>query len=165
MLKKRDGQSMQSLLKARLHQQRLSQMWDKPDASGKRAVNVLHKAQPIELPPLYRELANSKLSVYEALNRVDEHLREILPPALQPSQSVDEVLEQDLGAAIKLLKNRHLREKSDIVTFFKPFILESRLRDRLRLGGGGTLGSACRPALRPDIASRLADLLGRKIAQ
>ncbi|RMN22684.1 Type III effector HopAS1 [Pseudomonas cannabina] len=140
MLKKRDGQSMQSLLKARLHQQRLSQMWDKPDASGKRAVNVLHKAQPIELPPLYRELANSKLSVYEALNRVDEHLREILPPALQPAQSVDEVLEQDLSAAIKLLKNRHLSEKSDIVTFFKPFILESRLRDRLRLGGGGTLG-------------------------
>ncbi|KPX46466.1 Type III effector HopAS1 [Pseudomonas syringae pv. helianthi] len=139
-LKKRDGKSMQSLLKTRVQQQRLSQIWDKPDANGKRAVNVLHKAQHIELPPLYRELANSKLSVYEAINRVDEHLREILPPALQPAQSVEEVLEQDLSAAIKLLKSRHLNAKSDIVTFFKPFILESRLRDRLRLGGGGTLG-------------------------
>ncbi|QIQ71867.1 Chromosome partition protein Smc [Pseudomonas coronafaciens] len=139
-LKKRDGKSMQSLLKARVHQQRLSQIWDKPDANGKRAVNVLQKAQHIELPPLYSELASSKLSVYEAINRVDEHLREILPPALQPAQSVDEVLDQDLSAAIKLLKTRHLSEKSDIVTFFKPFILESRLRDRLRLGGGGTLG-------------------------
>ncbi|SOQ15016.1 type III effector HopAS1 [Pseudomonas syringae pv. persicae] len=139
-LKKRDGKSMQSLLKARVQQQRLSQIWDKPDANGKRAVNVLHKAQHIELPPLYSELANSKLSVYEALNRVDEHLREVLPPALQPAESVEEVLDQDLSAAIKLLKTRHLSEKSDIVTFFKPFILESRLRDRLRLGGGGTLG-------------------------
>ncbi|MGN2411067.1 hypothetical protein [Pseudomonas syringae] len=139
-LGKRAGKSMQSLLKARVHQQRLSQIWDKPDADGKRAVNVLHKAQPIELPPLYTELASSKLSVYEAINRVDEHLREILPPALQPAQSIDDVLAQDLSAAIKLLKTRHLNEKSDIVTFFKPFILESRLRDRLRLGGGGTLG-------------------------
>lgn len=139
-LKNRDGKSMQSLLKARVQQQRLSQIWDKPDANGKRAVNVLHKAQHIELPPLYSELANSKLSVYEAINRVDEHLREILPPALQPAQSGEEVLDQDLNAAIKLLKTRHLSEKSDIVTFFKPFILESRLRDRLRLGGGGTLG-------------------------
>ncbi len=139
-LKKRDGKSMQSLLKARVQQQRLSQIWDKPDANGKRAVNVLHKAQHIELPQLYSELANSKLSVYEALNRVDEHLREVLPPALQPAESVEEVLDQDLSAAIKLLKTRHLSEKSDIVTFFKPFILESRLRDRLRLGGGGTLG-------------------------
>ncbi|CAM3438070.1 type III effector [Pseudomonas floridensis] len=137
---KRDGKSMHSLMKARVHQQRLSQMWDKPDATGKRAVSGLQKNVHVELPPLYAELAKGKLSVYEALNRVDEHLRGILPPSLQPAQSAEELLEDDMSAAIKLLKARHLSEKSDIVTFFKPFILESRLRDRLRLGGGGTLG-------------------------
>ncbi|MCD5993403.1 type III effector [Pseudomonas sp. CDFA 602] len=140
-LRKRDGKTIQSLLKARVKQQRLSQMWDKPtDAGGRREVNLLPKAESVTLPPFYTELTNGRLTAYEAVNRIDEHLREVLPPALMPAAPVDDLLTDDLEAAIKLLKNRHLNDKSDIVTLFKPAILESRLRDRWRLGGGGTLG-------------------------
>ncbi|WP_420850256.1 type III effector [Pseudomonas typographi] len=101
--------------------------------------NTLRKAPPVELPRLYTDMVEGRLCAYEALNRVEEQLRASLPAQHRP-KVLDAPLSNDLAAAIKLLKTRHLSEKSDIVTFFKPFILDSRLRDRVRLGGGGSVG-------------------------
>ena len=117
------------------HQQRLAQRAhaDTPPRG------VLTKAQPFELPPFYQTLCESDLSTYEVLNRVSERLRDAVPEAQRAPQA-DEVTDADLHAAVALLKRQTLSEKSDIVTFFKPFILHSQLRDKVRLGGGGTLG-------------------------
>lgn len=77
-------------------------------------------------------------TAYEALERMGERLRSRIPAAQRPQAT--EVADDDLAATVRLLKTKRLSDKHDIVTFFKPFILDMALRDKVRLGGGGTLG-------------------------
>ncbi|WP_208451528.1 hypothetical protein [Burkholderia gladioli] len=121
-------------------------------ASEGRAPNRLRKAQPVELPDFLQQACGSGLSAYEAI----EHLESQLPPELQ-HPATDEALPAagDLEAAVRLLKARHFSDKTDIVTFFQPFIANSRLRDRLRIGGGGSLGANL-PSLPYGVASPIA---------
>lgn len=83
-------------------------------------------------------------TAYEALGRLDERLRSRIPAAHRPAQR--EAADEDLAAAVRLLKTQRLADKRDIITFFKPFILDMALRDKVRLGGGGTIGAGL-PAL------------------
>lgn len=77
-------------------------------------------------------------TAYEALGWTGERLRSRIPAAQQPP--AEAVADEDLVAAVHLLKTQRLGDKTDIVHFFKPFILDMALRDKVRLGGGGTLG-------------------------
>ncbi|VVD59538.1 type III effector [Pandoraea anhela] len=112
--------------------------------SASRPPNLLRKAAPVKLPEFFEDVCGSGLSAYEAINRIDAHLEALLPPDSRNAGgagSADDTPHDDgLDAAIRVLKAEHFGSKEDIVTFFQPFILNSRLRDRLRLGGGGSLG-------------------------
>lgn len=77
-------------------------------------------------------------TAYEALGHLDGRLRSRIPAARHPLR--EEAIDEDLTAAVRLLKAQRLGDRRDIVTFFKPFILDIALRDKVRLGGGGTLG-------------------------
>ncbi|MDR6495969.1 hypothetical protein J2797_005894 [Paraburkholderia terricola] len=77
-------------------------------------------------------------TAYEVLGRVDERLRSRSPAI--PRAPAQEAANGELAAAVHLLKTQRLGDRTDIVTFFKPFILDMALRDKVRLGGGGTLG-------------------------
>jgi hypothetical protein len=48
--------------------------------------------------------------------------------------------DQEFAAAIRLLKSKYFTSHKDILTVLMPIISTPRLRDRIRLGGGGTLG-------------------------
>ncbi|QKJ89143.1 hypothetical protein PMPD1_4242 [Paramixta manurensis] len=113
-------------------------------------------------PPFIAELCRQKLTVHEALNRLDNELRQKLPEALShavPPPNIDE-----FGTAVRLLKERHFQDKQDILTFFKPLIEGSRLRDRVRLGGGGTLGIGL-PSLPYNLASVVAPTFSMEVAR
>lgn len=77
-------------------------------------------------------------TAFEALNRIDERLRKNVPAQLHPP--VEESTEEDLAAALQLMKARRFSDRKDVISFFKPFILDMALRDKVRVGGGGTLG-------------------------
>ncbi|KAF1028997.1 MAG: hypothetical protein GAK37_01969 [Pseudomonas sp.] len=115
--------------------------------------NVLMKAQPVALPDLYARLDTGELSAYEGLSRIEEQLRKKLPPEQRPAEY--HVEDDTLNAAMRLLKTQHMSEKSDILAFFKPFMLDGQLRDRLRLGGGGTVGGGL-PSLPYGVISPIA---------
>ncbi len=106
-----------------------------------REPNVLRKAAPVELPTFFEAACGSGLTAYEAISRIEAHLNEGLPADQRRAEAGnDDETDVGLAAAMQLLKAEYLGSKNDIVTFFQPFILNSRLRDRLRIGGGGTLG-------------------------
>jgi len=106
-----------------------------------REPNVLRKAAPVELPTFLKDACGSGLTAYEAISRIEAHLNEGLPADLRRADAGnDDATDVGLAAAMQLLKAEYLGSKADIVTFFQSFILNSRLRDRLRIGGGGTLG-------------------------
>ena len=106
-----------------------------------RTPNLLTKAAPVTLSESMARACGSGLTAYEALLQIKEHLIANSAEGVHPAES-GSVCEEDkhLDAAIGLLKVERLGSKSDISTFFESFILNSRLRDRLRMGGGGTLG-------------------------
>lgn len=140
-----DAQRIRRRLASAAHRQYLARLSAAATAAGTpQPPGVLRKPAPVELPPLFIDVCQNGLTAYEALNRIEEHLQATLPAAALPPEAVDEnnaaAPDDDLAAAIRLLKTQYLGDRSDIITFFKPFILGSRLRDRLRLGGGGTLG-------------------------
>jgi len=106
-----------------------------------RQPNVLRKAAPVELPTFFKDACGSGITAYEAINRIEEHLNQGLPADLRRADAEDgEATDVGLDAAMQLLKAEYLGSKTDIVTFFRPFILNIRLRDRLRMGGGGSVG-------------------------
>lgn len=106
-----------------------------------REPNMLRKAAPVELPELFEHTCGSGLTAYEAINRIEEHLNAGLPADLRRVyEGNEDATDAGLAMAIQLLKAESLGSKTGIVTFFQPFIQNSRLRDRLRMGGGGTLG-------------------------
>ncbi|MCE4285455.1 type III effector [Xanthomonas hortorum pv. vitians] len=138
---KRDSRAIRRLLKSTVQQRQMEQKWDKPiDASGRREFNILQHSQSTELLPLHAQVASGKLSVYELIELAQQHVHDIAPTTLALPLPTDDLLADDLSAAAKLLKHQHMRSREDIVAFFKPLILNSQLRDRLRLGAGGTLG-------------------------
>ncbi|WP_034913629.1 hypothetical protein [Erwinia sp. 9145] len=96
-----------------------------------------------DLPEALSSLFTQHLSVYEALNQLGEHLNNALPAEKRETPAAPSAEEQD---ALRLLKTRHFTNKEDVLTFFKPLIEGSRLRDRVKLGEGGTLGGGL-PAL------------------
>lgn len=167
-----DAKAIRRRLSGEAHERRLTQLAQHNRdavANGTPAEKgVLRKAAPAELPPFFDEACGSGLTAYELLNRVDEHLQESLPATARdalaeasaasgtnPGTNSGNDTEEDLAAAIRLLKTQQLSGKTDIVTLFKPFILGSHLRDRLRLGGGGTLGLGL-PSLPYGSASPIA---------
>ncbi|MFC3328341.1 type III effector [Xanthomonas fragariae] len=138
---KRDSKAIRRLLKSTVQQRQMEQKWEKSiDASGRRGFNMLQHSRSVELLPLHAQMASGMLSVYELLQLAEQHVHDIAPTTLALPPPTDDLLTDDLSTAVKLLKHKHMRSKEDIVAFFKPFILNSQLRDRLRLGGGGTLG-------------------------
>jgi len=98
-------------------------------------VRTMHAAR---FQSFIKQVAPHGATAYETVSRLEERLRAHIPSARQPPAL--ETVDADLAAAIGLLKHQRLRNKEDIVTFFKPFILDMALRDKVRLGGGGTLG-------------------------
>ncbi|MFM0735952.1 hypothetical protein PQQ51_01740 [Paraburkholderia xenovorans] len=110
-------------------------------AGANRQRNVLRKAAPVVLPEFFEQVCSSGLTAYEAVNRIEEHLNTLLPERLHRADTGSSAADDtDLAAAAQLLKAEHFSSKTDIVTFFRSFVLNSRLRDRLRIGAGGTLG-------------------------
>ncbi len=105
-----------------------------PAALGRHLRNRLAHA---ELSPLVTEICTTDLSLYEALGQLNTALRNLLPEAHRPAAPADTA---DFNDAIRLLKDNHFSDKNDILTFFQPLIEGSHLRDRVRMGGGGTLG-------------------------
>ncbi|MEK6421195.1 MAG: hypothetical protein V4801_16500 [Burkholderia gladioli] len=103
------------------------------------APNRLRKAQAVDLPEPLHAACGSGLSAYEALGRIEAHLAEQLPASLRPEHDAP-AGDAGLDAALRLLKSERFADKTDILAFFQPFIANSRLRDRMRIGGGGTLG-------------------------
>ncbi|RWR01087.1 hypothetical protein ED28_15485 [[Pantoea] beijingensis] len=90
-----------------------------------------------ELPPVLETMFEQRLSSFEMINRLYEELNNTLPADKRlPSPELTPESER----ALQLLKSRCFQSKDDILTFFQPLIEGSRLRDRVRLGGGGTLG-------------------------
>ena len=85
-----------------------------------------------------KEVAPHGVTAYEALGNLDTRLRSRVPEALQPPKETP--VDEDLADAVRLMKRQRLADKRDVVTFFKPFILDMALRDKVRVGGGGTLG-------------------------
>jgi len=147
-LREADVQHLRRRLANEAHQRHLTRLSSAATAAAEagtaQAPGVLRKPAPVELPTFFTDVCKNGLTAYEALNRIEEHLRDVLPASLLPAEPADNndagSLDEDLTAAIRLLKEQHLGDRNDIITFFKPFILGSRLRDRVRLGGGGTLG-------------------------
>ncbi|TKC80169.1 type III effector [Trinickia terrae] len=110
------------------------------DAAGRAGKpNRLRKAAPVDLPEFFEEVCGSGLTAYEAIDRIEEHLNATLPADRHRADD-ETTTAAGLDAAIQLMKAECLGSKTDIVAFFQSFIQNSRLRDRLRIGGGGTLG-------------------------
>lgn len=90
------------------------------------------------LPDLLPQLSTQKLSIYEALEQIKQHLNTAIPPEQRVTESHQTEQTQKM---MSLLKTRHFKNKEDILTFFKPLIEECRLRDRVRLKGGWAAGA------------------------
>jgi hypothetical protein len=137
-----DAQRIRRRLASEAHQRRLTHASSAASEAGTaQPPALLRKPAPVELPKFLTELCQTEPAAYAALNRIEEHLR---ATAAWPDEAAGDTdadsLDEDLTAAIRLLKAQHLGHRDDIITLFKPFILGSRLRDRIRLGGGGILG-------------------------
>ncbi|MGY2288270.1 type III effector [Pseudomonas sp. SDO528_S397] len=149
-LQTQDIKTVRLSVTAKAHEQRLAAPHDN---GARRQPNVLTKAQPVTLPALYEQLGTGELSAFEGVSRIEEQLRKGLPADQRPA--LYNPNDDELADTMRLLKNQHLSAKSDIVTFFKPFMLEGALRDRLRLGGGGTVGGGL-PSLPYGVISPIA---------
>ncbi|WP_414439390.1 hypothetical protein [Burkholderia sp. 22PA0106] len=101
--------------------------------------NRLRKTQAVDLPEPLHTACGSGLSAYEAIDRIETHLAAQLPASLR-AETGETADAAGLDAALRLLKSERFADKTDILAFFQPFIANSRLRDRVRIGGGGTLG-------------------------
>ena len=105
------------------------------DAPAADRRNRLRKRPPLVLPPIVRQVCADKVSAYEAISRLSQHVS-------GPGDVSEAARAADaaLAAEVQLIKSRRFATKADVLTYFKPLIENSRLRDRLRVGGGGALG-------------------------
>jgi len=158
-LQSADAKTIRQRIGAEAHQRRLAGLrrtrQEQKEAGTGGVHGLLLKAAPVDLPKLFADTCGCGLSAYEALNRITEHLQKIMPAEVQANDAASPNVDDDFAAAVRLLKSQRFADKTDIVAFFKPFILQCRLRDRLRLGGGGILGGGL-PSLPYGSASPIA---------
>lgn len=109
-----------------------------PDATTTDGRNRLRKRPPVVLPESIGQLCADRLSAYEALNRLASQLSRTAEN--EETDAAAQAAEADLSAALQLVKSRRFAKKEHVLTYFNPLIENSRLRDRLRMGGGGALG-------------------------